>query len=184
MSSVKTKNLTPLYAFIQGLYWMNFAAIMGYSGFYLLGSGFSNTEIGIIIAIAGILSAVLQPVLASYADRPESPSLKKFLQLLLVLQLILGISLLFCKSILLTGVVYGCGVTLLQLLTPFINSLGMESINQGHNLNFGIARGMGYITHRDYSSTGMHHDCYTCTDGLSGTVSIYKKQLSADRGQQ
>lgn len=135
MSSVKTKNLTPLYAFIQGLYWMNFAAIMGYSGFYLLGSGFSNTEIGIIIAIAGILSAVLQPVLASYADRPESPSLKKFLQLLLVLQLILGISLLFCKSILLTGVVYGCGVTLLQLLTPFINSLGMESINQGHNLN-------------------------------------------------
>ena len=80
MSSVKTKNLTPLYAFIQGLYWMNFAAIMGYSGFYLLGSGFSNTEIGIIIAIAGILSAVLQPVLASYADRPESPSLKKFLR--------------------------------------------------------------------------------------------------------
>ena len=68
MSSVKTKNLTPLYAFIQGLYWMNFAAIMGYSGFYLLGSGFSNTEIGIIIAIAGILSAVLQPVLASYAN--------------------------------------------------------------------------------------------------------------------
>ena len=116
MSSVKTKNLTPLYAFIQGLYWMNFAAIMGYSGFYLLGSGFSNTEIGIIIAIAGILSAVLQPVLAGYADRPESPSLIKFLQLLLVLQLILGISLLFCKSILLTGVVYGCGVTLLQLL--------------------------------------------------------------------
>ena len=167
MSSVKTKNLTPLYAFIQGLYWMNFAAIMGYSGFYLLGSGFSNTEIGIIIAIAGILSAVLQPVLASYADRPESPSLKKFLQLLLVLQLILGISLLFCKSILLTGVVYGCGVTLLQLLTPFINS----------PWNY-------YITHRNYSSTGMHHDCYTCTDGLSGTVSIYKKQLSADRGQQ
>ena len=53
MSSVKTKNLTPLYAFIQGLYWMNFAAIMGYSGFYLLGSGFSNTEIGIIISSAG-----------------------------------------------------------------------------------------------------------------------------------
>ena len=113
MSSAKNKNLTPIYAFIQGLYWMNFAAIMGYSGFYLLGSGFSNTEIGIIIAIAGILSAVLQPVLASYADRPESPSLKKFLQLLLVLQLILGIALLVCKSILLTGVVYGCGVTLL-----------------------------------------------------------------------
>jgi MFS transporter, PPP family, 3-phenylpropionic acid transporter len=40
-----------------------------------------------------------------------------------------------------------CGVTLLQLLTPFINSLGMESINQGHNLNFGIARGMGSVAY-------------------------------------
>ncbi|MBU5481341.1 MFS transporter [Blautia sp. MSJ-19] len=147
MSSVKQKNLTVFYSFIQGLYWMNFAAIMGYSGFYLLGSGFSNTEIGIIIAIAGILSAVLQPALASYADRPDSPSLKKFLQLLLILQLLLGVLLLFCQTVLLTGLVYGCGVTLLQLLTPFINALGMESINQGKSLNFGIARGMGSVAY-------------------------------------
>ena len=36
MSSVKIQNLTPLYAFIQGLYWMYFAAIMSFSGFFLL----------------------------------------------------------------------------------------------------------------------------------------------------
>ena len=49
------------------------------------------------------------------------------------------------KSLLFTGLFYGCCLTILQLLTPFVNSLGMESINQGKRLNFGVARGMGSV---------------------------------------
>lgn len=82
MSPSKSKNLTPSYAVIQGLYWMYFAAIMSFSGFFLLSGGFTNTQIGILAAIAGLLSAVLQPVLAGYADQPQSPSLKKLIQML------------------------------------------------------------------------------------------------------
>ena len=81
MPSSKQKNLTGPYACIQALYWMYFAAIMSFSGFFLLDGGFSNTQIGIIAAAAGIISALLQPVLASYADRPDSPSLKKRIQI-------------------------------------------------------------------------------------------------------
>ena len=91
MSPSKSKNLTPSYAVIQGLYWMYFAAIMSFSGFFLLSGGFTNTQIGILAAIAGLLSAVLQPVLAGYADQPQSPSLKKLIQMLYLLQLILVI---------------------------------------------------------------------------------------------
>lgn len=151
MPSVKSKNLTVFYAFIQGLYWMNFAAIMGYSGYYLLAKDFSNTEIGIIIAVAGIISAILQPVLASYADHPKSPSLKKLMQLLLLLQLIFGILLLFVQIPTVIGLLYGCSIALLQILTPFISALGMESINQGNNLNFGLARGMGSVAYAGLS---------------------------------
>ena len=151
MSSVKSKNLTVFYAFIQGLYWMNFAAIMGYSGYYLLAKDFSNTEIGIIIAVAGIISAILQPVLASYADQPQSPSLKKLMQLLLLLQLIFGILLLFVQIPTIIGLLYGCSIALLQILTPFISALGMESINHGNNLNFGLARGMGSVAYAGLS---------------------------------
>lgn len=147
MSSAKAKNLTVFYSFIQGLYWMNFAAIMSYSGYYLLAKGFSNTEIGVIIAIAGILSAILQPVLASYADQLQSPSLKKIILLLVVFQLIFGILLLFIQTPVVIGVLYGCSIALLQILTPFISALGMESINQGKNLNFGFARGMGSVAY-------------------------------------
>ena len=52
MSSAKSKNLTGSYSCIQALYWMYFAAVMSFSGFFLLGGGFSNTQIGIIAAAA------------------------------------------------------------------------------------------------------------------------------------
>ena len=147
MSPSKSKNLTPSYAVIQGLYWMYFAAITSFSGFFLLSGGFTNTQIGILAAIAGLLSAVLQPVLAGYADQPQSPSLKKLIQMLYFLQLILVIGLFLSHSLILTGLLYGSSIALLQLMTPFINSLGMESINQGQTLNFGIARGMGSVAY-------------------------------------
>ena len=84
-SSEKTSNLTVKYSFIQGFFWMSFAAIMGFSSIYLLDAGFSNTQIGLLIAAAGIISAILQPIIASYADKPTSPSLKKIVVILVCL---------------------------------------------------------------------------------------------------
>ena len=150
MNSAKNaKSLTPGYSFIQGFFWMNFAAIMGFSSLYLLDCGYSNTQIGMIIAVAGIISAVMQPVIASYADRPSSISVKKIILILSAVQVILGVLVLltYQKAFVLTGLFYGCLITLLQLLTPLVNSLGMESINQGKKLNFGAARGMGSVAY-------------------------------------
>ena len=67
--------------------------------------------------------------------------------MLYLLQLILVIGLFLSHSLILTGLLYGSSIALLQLMTPFINSLGMESINQGHSLNFGLARGMGSVAY-------------------------------------
>lgn len=143
-SSEKTTDLTLKYAFIQGFFWMNFAVIMGFSSLYLLDVGFSNTQIGLLIAAGGIISAVLQPTVASYADSPSSPSLKKIISLFTAVVIAMGLLLIFCKgSLTLTGLLYGGCITILQLLTPLVNALGMESINQGKRLNFGISRGMG-----------------------------------------
>ena len=148
-NKVKTPNLTFVYSFIQGFYWMNFSAVMGFASLYLLDSGFTNTEIGMIMAVAGIISAVLQPMIAGYADKPSSPSLKKIILVLIFIQFGLGILMLcfFHKAFLLTGVLYASTITLLQLLTPFVNALGMQTINQGKPLNFGVARGMGSVAY-------------------------------------
>ena len=111
------------------------------------GRGIFQYSDRIIAAVAGIMSALLQPVLAGYADRPDSPSLKKIIQILYVIQLLLGIGLFFSRTLILTGLLYGISIALLQLMTPFINALGMESINQGQKLNFGLARGMGSVAY-------------------------------------
>lgn len=140
-----THSYTILYSGIQGFFWINFAALLGFTSVYLLDAGFDNTQIGILIAIAGTISAFLQPVIASYADRPNSPSLKKILIFLILFSLCLVVGMLICyrRIMVLTGLLYGCGITILQLMTPLINSLGMETINQKKQLNFGLARGLG-----------------------------------------
>ena len=142
-------NLTLRYAYIQGFFWMSFAAVMGFTSIYLLDAGFTNTQIGLLIAAAGTVSAFLQPALAVYADKPDSPSLKKIILILTAVLLTSSaiLFLLYQRSMLLTGLLFGVCITVLQLLTPFMNALGMESINQGKKLNFGVSRGMGSVAY-------------------------------------
>ena len=87
------KHLSVRYGTIQGCYWMGYAALMGYASVYLLEKGFTNTQIGLLTAVGCIVSAVLQPALASYADRPESPSVRTMLLGANLMQLVLIISL-------------------------------------------------------------------------------------------
>ena len=145
--TIKIQNLTPSYAVIQGLYWMYFAAIMSFPVFFLLSGGFTNTQIGIACSYSrtSVCSTAACPL--GYADQPQSPSLKKLIQMLYLLQLILVIGLFLSHSLILTGLLYGSSIALLQLMTPFINSLGMESINQGTFSQFWSCRGMGSVAY-------------------------------------
>ena len=62
-------NATPQFTLIQGLYWMAYCILVSFSSVYLLERGFSNSQIGLLISVSSILSAVLQPVAAARADR-------------------------------------------------------------------------------------------------------------------
>lgn len=139
-------NRTLGYASIQCFFWMCYAAMMGFASMYLLQAGFSNSQVGMLIAAAGLLSALLQPVIAAYADRPDS------LPLGMLVLLSGGMSLLFAvllavlrHSLVLTGLLYAGSMVLLQLSTPLVNSLGMAVVNRGEKLDFGIARGVGSL---------------------------------------
>ena len=66
------KHLSVRYGTIQGCYWMGYAALMGYASVYLLEKGFTNTQIGLLTAVGCIVSAVLQPALASLLMSLES----------------------------------------------------------------------------------------------------------------
>lgn len=142
-------NLTVHYSLMMGLYWANYAVLMNYASVYLLGHGFHNTEIGILIAAAALLSALLQPVIGAYADKPKSPSVKVLLLILTVLFLIANVMIPFSagQSVILLFIFYTVASMLIQCMLPLTNALGTVMSRSGQRVNFGIARGTGSLVY-------------------------------------
>ena len=137
---------TTRYALIQGDFWMSFCIIFSFASVYLLSKGFKNSQIGIIIAIAGLISATLQPIVADFADKSKRIQLRYIIAAFSVLMICLaGILLIPSLHYMMIAYVYGGLIAILQILTPLINAAGMECINRGIPVNFGLARGIGSI---------------------------------------
>ncbi len=141
------RNDTLRYGLIHAFFWINFAVVLNGASIYLLEEGFDNSLIGIILALGNGSAALLQGKLASYADRKDAPALKCFLSVQDGTAMILMILLIVLKGIsaekVYCGIVYGLSVMVLQMMIPFINALGTESINSGQELNFGLSRSFG-----------------------------------------
>ena len=148
------RSFTGRYALIQGSYWINFASVLAFSSVYLLDRGLTSGQIGLIMAISGLAAAAAQPIAAGYADRPSSPSLKVLVTVTCLLATLMGAAVCaaYRHSPLLTGLLFGGCVAVLQFLLPFINSLGTEMLNQGYSLNWGLSRGIGSIVYAAASS--------------------------------
>lgn len=140
------KNRTVGYACIQGFFWMCYAVIMGFVSMYLLDAGFDNSRVGVMIAAAGLVSALVQPVIAGYADKPGSLPLKTLLTISGGITLVLAAGLLLCRGMVwATGIIYAGCMVMLQLTTPLVNSLGVATVNSGERMNYGVARGFGSL---------------------------------------
>ena len=63
------------YACIQGTYWMLYGILSSFASVFLLSRGYSNSEIGVILAAANVAAVVLQPLAADLADRSGRVSL-------------------------------------------------------------------------------------------------------------
>lgn len=142
MSNAK---LTALYSSVQGFYWMGYAVIMGFINLYLLESGFSSSTIGVLIAAACLLSALLQPVLAGRADRLGSHALKRILTAQSFLTCAGAMGLIFLpRNPVLTALLYALVIVCLQTALPMVNSLAVLGSRKP---SFGIARSGGSIAY-------------------------------------
>lgn len=145
---MNSKQLTPLYTALQSLYWMGFSAAIGLTSVYTLAVGFNSTQTGLMIAAAGLIAAVLQPVVAAYADSPESMGLKKIMLAIgALVALFAGAMLLSSHSKAGTVVFFGLVICLMQVMTPLLNALGVGSVQAGGRLNIGLARGTGSLAY-------------------------------------
>lgn len=134
------------YISMQIPYWMGYSVLGTFTSVFLLSRDFSNSQIGLVLALANLLAAVVQPFLASFADRMTHIRLS---QLAAVMALLLvgfsGILLLLPKAFLILAFMYVLLYTCLVLLQPLTIAIGTFFISRGYSLNFGVARGLGSL---------------------------------------
>lgn len=156
MNSQKQSRIyTMKYAAIQGAYWSVYCASYSFLSVFLLSKDFSNSQIGLLLAIANIIAVFLQPAVASFADTTRRISLKNLSALMAGIAAIFAALIIFIPGAhmkLLLSVILILELTILFSLQPMANSLGMQMINRGIALNFGLARGLGSISFAALSS--------------------------------
>lgn len=136
------------YSMIQGFFWSSFASLFGFSSYYLLAKGCTNSQVGYIVAAGSALSALLQPILGGCVDRSKKMILHPVLLALSMIMIVLsGLLLGFGKSFWMVALLYGLLLTFLQMITPITYSLSMFFLSRGVPINFGVARGIGSISY-------------------------------------
>jgi PPP family 3-phenylpropionic acid transporter len=136
------------YATIQGFYWMIYATVASFASVYLLAEGYSNSEIGIIMAVANVLAVVLQPLTADLADRSRRFSLISITQIMAAMMMVFTACMfvLHGKTLALF-VIYVMLLAWHTVLQPLINSLNFKLQESGVHLNFGMCRSMGSLAY-------------------------------------
>lgn len=142
------KKLMLQYCVLQGSYWASFCVLYAFATVFLLSRGFESSMIGVIIAAGNILGVILQPMVASIADRSEKISLHKLTAMLSVIMILLLVLLYFVPNgLLAVAVLFLLTDTFLQVIQPLINSVSVYYVNQGVSVDFGSARGIGSLSY-------------------------------------
>ena len=81
MNAKKLKALLTIdYAGVQGFYSTMYAGIGAFVSVFLLANGFSNTEVGLVMSGANLLTVLFSPGLADFADRTKKITLTQLIQ--------------------------------------------------------------------------------------------------------
>ena len=132
------------YTLINVTYFATFCTIHACAAVFLLGNGFSNTEVGVLLAIANIVSAIVQPVIASIIDKQGALTNRRFI-LISVFTILLGsVILLFSEN---NKVVIFPIFALIYMIQfayqPVMTALCFEYQKAGCSIMYGLARGLG-----------------------------------------
>ena len=132
------------YTLLNAAYFSAFCTVHAYAAVYLLANGFNNTEVGVLLAVANIVSAVLQPVVASIIDRPGKLTNKRFI-LISVIIILAGsfILMLIPGNKVMIFAVYAVIYMIQFVYQPVMTALCFEYQKAGCDIYYGLARGLG-----------------------------------------
>ena len=132
------------YTLLNSAYFVAFCTIHAYAAVYLLANGFSNTEVGILLAVANIISAVFQPIIAGMIDRPGPLTNRIFIMF--------SVAVIFFGSVVLliipcnkaaVFIIYALIYMIQFAYQPVMTALCFEYQKAGCSIYYGLARGLG-----------------------------------------
>ncbi|MBO6013916.1 MAG: MFS transporter [Oscillospiraceae bacterium] len=137
---------TLAYSAVQASYWMTICAAIAFAVVHLQDLGYSNTELGLILAGGNLSGAVLGPTVSARIDRNPAAKPSVLAPVFLSAQaLTLLAQLLFPVR----GPVMTLAVLLQIGFSLTVNSINLklyvDCLSQGHSIDFGIARGIGSL---------------------------------------
>ena len=143
MSSGK-KHWTLRYIIINATYFAVYSGIHAYASVFLLEKGFSNTLIGITLALANILSVILQPVVAGLIDKQGKLTNRNVSMASTLLLLIGSVLLLIVKNgIAVIFIIFALIYMVQMVYQPIITAMYFEYEAAGCHIYYGLARGLG-----------------------------------------
>lgn len=131
-----------------GTYWMSYCIITSFCSTFFLGNGYTNTEIGILVALANLLSVIIQPVAADFIDRSKHFTVLEVIEVMCVA--VMGLELftivLHGRSIVMF-VAYILFYSIHASLQPLLNSVNITLAHRNIIVNYGICRGIGSLSY-------------------------------------
>ena len=142
----KGRSLTAIYSCVQAPFWMSLCIFSGFCAVYLQSLGYSNAELGIVLACGTLLGSLLGPWLSSAIDQSTEdrvtastvmpPVLAAEAAALIVLMLLPA-----------KGIVTSAAYAMFIGLSTSVNSLNLrlytDGLYSGYQIDYGIARSMG-----------------------------------------
>lgn len=148
----KGKFWTTRYAVINATYFMGFCGVHAYASVFMLARGFTNSQIGMLLALANIFSVLVQPVIAGLIDKPGKLTNRRAACLCTAAVTALSAALAFVRYEKTVIFLIFMLIYMIQMAyQPIVIAMHFEYAEKGCPINFGLARGIGSMGFAVYS---------------------------------
>ena len=141
---MKKQFWTLRYILLNVTYFAAFCTIHACAALYLLEQGFSNVEVGVLLAVANIVSAIVQPIAADIIDKPGWLTNRRFILICVAVIGIGSLLLLYVNSSKAAVFIIYALIYMIQFAyQPVMTALCFEYQKAGADIMYGLARGLG-----------------------------------------
>ncbi len=136
------------FSLMQGVYWFGACLVYSYAERILLSYGFQTGVIGVILAASYLSAMVLQPAIASAADRGRRVTLRLGIAAGALLSAALAVSArIGGNAPVVFAVLLGALSSVTLAVQPLVNAVGFHYINRGLDLDYSFARGVASVVY-------------------------------------